>query len=304
MSSKQPLRYLLDVAGRTYEVKTIKGEEALSRPSRFELTFHVDDTDPLDTEAVISGPATLHLDREGAVRSIALWVTNAERAATRKIRGRAGGALVELVVESRLAMLRERTDIRVFRNKTAPAIVTEVLTAMGVNVEQRLRDSYVVRPYCVEFRESDFHFASRLLEDEGIFYFVADDGTVVLGDHPSSYDDKVAVLPFRHGAGLDQNVDSVHGIGQRGSMTAGKITLRDFNPDTPTWLRCGTAASGCAGGAGAACRPAAARLQALCLRACRLAGLPAAWWEAGAGKHGVQRGTHHPLHGSLRRKTP
>lgn len=231
----EPLRYFLDLGPSRYECKTVQGEEGLSQTARFEVTFHVADTDPLDPDSFVSGPAYLVLSRASAQRSIMFYVTDIRRGATRKIRGgRAGGGLVRVVLEPRLAMLRKRSDIRVFRDKTAPQIVTEVLEAMGVSVEARLADAYVKRPYCVQFRESDYDFAARLLEDEGIFYFVDDDGMVVIGDQAASYDDNVANLPFRFGAGLDQNEDSIHAIGQRGKMTAGKVSLRDFNHEHPS----------------------------------------------------------------------
>lgn len=232
----EPLRYFLEVGSSRYEVKTLTGEEGMSSTARFELTFHLSDTDPLDPDELVSGPATLVLARRSSLREIQLFVTEIRRVATRKSHagGRTGGGMVKVVLEPRLAMLRMRTDIRVFRNKTAAQIVTEVLEAMGVTVVQRLRDTYVSRPYCVQFRESDYDFAARLLEDDGIYYFVDDAGTVVLGDHPTGYDDRVARLPFRAGSGLDQNEDSVHAIGQRGTMTAGKVSLRDFNHEHPS----------------------------------------------------------------------
>lgn len=233
--AQDPLRYFLDVGSTRYELKTVKGVEGVSKTARFEVTWHVDDTDTLDPDEVVSTAVNLTLMRgQAQMRSVALYVTNIERSATRKIRGRAGGGLIEAVLEPRLAMLRKRTDIRVFRDKTAAQIVSEVLQGMGVEVETRLRDTYVVRPYCVQFRESDYDFAARLLEDDGIFYFVNDQGVAVLGDHPTSYDERVASLPFRHGAGLDDNVDSIHAIGQRGTMTAGKVSLRDFNHEHPS----------------------------------------------------------------------
>jgi type VI secretion system secreted protein VgrG len=233
--AREPLRYFIHFGSSTYELKTVKGVEGLSLTSRYEVTFHVPDTDPLDPDALISNPAELSLERTPALhRRLALYVTEVRRSATRSVKGRAGGALFKLTLEPRLAMLRKRSDIRVFRNKSAETIVSEVLTGMGVPVQLRLRDAYKVRPYCVQFRESDYDFAARLLEDEGIFYVCADDGSVILGDHTSAYDDRVAVLPFRADSGLDQNEDSVYAVGQRGTMTAGKISLRDFNHEHPS----------------------------------------------------------------------
>lgn len=234
--AREPLRYFLELQGQSYEIRSIKGEERISSPHKFDVLFNVESSDPIHPDMVVSGPATLVLMRKNSVRRISTHVTEFMRSATRKNANgsTAGGGEVALTLQHRLAMLRKRTDIRVFRNKTAPEIVTQVLEQMGVKVENRLRDSYINRPYCVQFRESDYDFAARLLEDEGIYYFLSDDATVVLGDHPAGYDARVASLPFRYGSGLDANEDSVSAVGMRGLMTAGKISLRDFNPAHPS----------------------------------------------------------------------
>ena len=98
-------------------------------------------------------------------------------------------------------------DIRLFREKNAVQIVLEVLGEHGIVPELRLADTYVIRHYCVQFRESDLDFVHRLLEDEGIYYFLLEDGTMVLGDRASSYDaiPGIPLLPFKPGLGLDGN---------------------------------------------------------------------------------------------------
>jgi len=53
-----------------------------------------------------------------------------------------------------------------------------------------LQASYQPRDYCVQYRETDFNFVSRLLEDEGIFYFFQqseEKHTLVLADDKSSF---------------------------------------------------------------------------------------------------------------------
>ncbi len=231
--SEQALVYWFDVAGGHYAVRVLQGSEGMSQPSRFELTFPVEPEDPLDTDGITGGDGVLTLVRDGEVRRVTGIVTRATRRATRK-HGQAGAGEVKVVLESRLATLRHRTDIRLFRDKTAPQIVTEVLENLGVMVEQRLSGSYAVRPYTVQFRETDLDFAARLLEDEGIFYFVDPDDMIVLGDSPAAYDAPLGVMPFRHGSGLDVRQDAVHQIGWRGQMTAGKVSLRDFNHEHPS----------------------------------------------------------------------
>jgi len=231
VANDEPLRYFIEVGGQTYEVKTVRGEEALSRTYRFELTWHVEPTDPLDPDAVVGSDAALILMQEGEQRRIQGVVTRVKRMATRE--KNAGAGRVTLVLEPRLATARFRVDIRVFRDKTAPEIVAEVIGAHGVSVAQRLAGSYVRRPYCVQMRESDYDFAARLLEDEGIFYIVDDEGQMILGDLASAYRPGPGVLSFSHDAGLFGQRDAIVRIGWAGRATAGKVSLRDFNPERP-----------------------------------------------------------------------
>lgn len=229
--SKAPIRYLLDLAGRSFEVHRITGEEAMSRPFRLEIDFVLSDMLPLVPDDVVKSAALLRLDRDGEhVRGVPAVVTDVRVwAAMRGVRK------ARVVLEPRLALARHRTDIRVFRKKTAPEIVREVLSYHGVEIEERLASSYERRDYCVQFRESDLHFAHRLLEDEGIYYYLTEAGTMVLGDAASAYEPTpmTPLLRYRGAFGMDQSDDALLSVGTSGRVGPGKVSLRDFNPEKP-----------------------------------------------------------------------
>ena len=86
---------------------------------------------------------------------------------------------LDVELKSPIALSTYRTDIRIFRDLDVPTIVTQVLSLFGVTVERRLSGSYAIRPYTVQWRESDYAFVSRLLEDEGIYFVAKDDGGVI-----------------------------------------------------------------------------------------------------------------------------
>ncbi|MBP7243491.1 type VI secretion system Vgr family protein, partial [Amaricoccus sp.] len=77
-------------------------------------------------------------------------------------------------------------DSRVFQNLSTVEIVEKVFEAYpGAKFEKRLRGSYPPREYCVQYCESDLAFVSRLMEDDGIWWFFAcEDGahTLILVD--------------------------------------------------------------------------------------------------------------------------
>ena len=65
------------------------------------------------------------------------------------------------------------SDCRIFQNMTVPDIVEAGLPGPRLHRFQIAPDksTYNPRDYCVQYRETDFNFVSRLLEEEGIFYF-------------------------------------------------------------------------------------------------------------------------------------
>jgi len=88
--------------------------------------------------------------------------------------------------------LTRTADCRIFQNKTVPDIIKEVFRDRGFSdFEDTLSGSYREWENCVQYRETDFNFVSRLMEQEGIYYyFVHEDGkhTLVLSDSISSHE--------------------------------------------------------------------------------------------------------------------
>src|SRR5690606_33517587 len=82
-----------------------------------------------------------------------------------------------------LWFLTQTTDCRIFQELTTPEIIQTVFADFGFSEFEmaHVRNSYTTREYCVQYRESDFAFVSRLMEEDGIFYFHRhDDGKHVL----------------------------------------------------------------------------------------------------------------------------
>ncbi|MEM7396160.1 MAG: type VI secretion system tip protein TssI/VgrG, partial [Verrucomicrobiota bacterium] len=88
--------------------------------------------------------------------------------------------------------LTRNSNSRIWEEKTVPDIIKEVFAGLGFSdYDFRTTATYPVLTYCVQYRESDFDFVSRLMEHEGIYYyFLHEDGkhTMVLTDSASSHD--------------------------------------------------------------------------------------------------------------------
>ena len=85
-----------------------------------------------------------------------------------------------------LWLLTKTSDCKIFQNKSVPEILESVFSDLGfTDFRNDLKASYEKREYCVQYNETAFNFVSRLMEEEGIFYYfehASAKHTLVLGD--------------------------------------------------------------------------------------------------------------------------
>ncbi len=90
-----------------------------------------------------------------------------------------------------LWFLTRRSNCRIFQNKTVPDILESIFKEYPfAEFKRNLNATYRTWEYCCQYRETDFNFVCRLMEQEGIyFYFKHEDGKHVMqiGDGPSSH---------------------------------------------------------------------------------------------------------------------
>src|SRR5262249_13157965 len=72
-----------------------------------------------------------------------------------------------------LWLLTKRIHSRVFQQQTVQHILETMLK--GLNVSFKLHGTYNEHNYCVQYAESDFAFVSRIMEEEGLFYYFTHD---------------------------------------------------------------------------------------------------------------------------------
>src|SRR6476620_4221134 len=89
-------------------------------------------------------------------------------------------------------LMTRSTDCKIFQKKSVPEILKEVFAKYPkVKFKVKLSAKYQPREYCVQYRETDFNFVSRLMGQEGIYYFFAHaDGehTLILADSLSAHE--------------------------------------------------------------------------------------------------------------------
>ena len=211
-------------------VRRLTGWEGVSRPFQFQLELLAED-DTIDFKAMIGQPALIEiaLGNGGSRRIHGLISRFAQGGSDRRL----------TVYHAELVpwpwLLTRRTDCRIFQNETVPDIVKKVFTGLKLNdFELRLDGTYEPWVYCVQYRESDFSFVSRLLEEEGIFYFFEHGPSMhklVLADapgrNPPCPDQPTAI--FDPGADRHENTDAVRAWTAEHTLQPGAYSLCDFN---------------------------------------------------------------------------
>jgi type VI secretion system secreted protein VgrG len=114
-----------------------------------------------------------------------------------------------------------------------------VLDVGQVKYSLVLQGSYSARDYCVQYRESDFDFVCRLMEEVGIFYFFRheqDGHELVLGDSPNVHTPirGEPLIPFRDPAGMAADEECVYELSGKIEVVPGAVALRDFDFTRPS----------------------------------------------------------------------
>ena len=139
-----------------------------------------------------------------------------------------------------LWFLTRTADCRIFQKKKVPDIIEEVFKGHGFkDYKLQLSGTYAEWEYCVQYRETDFNFVSRLMEQEGIYYFFKhEDGahTLVLADSASAHEsfedyDTVLYQPQTH-QGQETSETVTDWVIEKEVQT-GVYALGDFNFKTP-----------------------------------------------------------------------
>ena len=236
-----PLLFRFEVSGCPEKLLVVRfsGHEAIS--SQYEFQLEVACEDPaLDFASIVGKPAVLTLASELQPRFIHGIVSRFEQ-----VNNLPRYAIYQVTVVPHVWRLKHRHDNRIFQTMTTQDIIRKVLETAGIASDRfrfALSGTYEPRDYCVQYRESDWAFISRLLEEDGVFYFFehsADKHVLVMGDSPAACKPIVAGLRgegvlFRRATGAVVKEDSVQRFRFAEEIQPGQVALRDFNFKKPT----------------------------------------------------------------------
>nr|WP_294976437.1 type VI secretion system tip protein VgrG [uncultured Pseudomonas sp.] len=211
----------------------ITGQEALNDLTQLNLLGF--SSNPLALPGAIASHLTTTLHNDANQRPL-----DALLAEIHQLPADATSDRYQLVLRPWLWWLTLASNNRVFQNLATSDIVTTIFKSHGfTDFKLSLTGSYEPREYCVQYAESDFAFVSRLLEEEGIFWFFThEEGkhTLVLADSNDAFP------PIPNGPkvpylGQEIGVREVHGIRSAQyclQAVAGTYSATDYEFTTPT----------------------------------------------------------------------
>jgi type VI secretion system secreted protein VgrG len=229
------LRHYLVVAG-------FRGHEAISQPFEFHVDLLLQHTEPgltpLDIKLGVSPfkllgqNVTIHLTQlndqpryfNGICKSVSEGLRDEHFIA------------YQMTVVPELWLLSKRAQSRIFQQMTVPEILKEVFD--GLDVSLSAQGTYPRLDYCVQYRETDLNFASRLMEEEGIFYYFThgEKGhTLVVADEKGAFrpmpgQDSIIYATSEQGLHGEHRISSWE---KSQELRSGKCTLRDHNFQVP-----------------------------------------------------------------------
>lgn len=209
------------------------GQEALGRLFHYQLDLLATDSE-LDLEALLGTNATVRYQQpKGGTRYFNGFVSE-----FRYVGERGNYAAYEMTLKPWLWFLTRTSDCRIYQKKTVPDIITELFREHGfTDYEKSLTGQYREWDYCVQYRETDFNFVSRLMEQEGIYYFAKHQNgkhILVLADSYSAHDSypNYAEIPC---SPSDRAIFTEHisHFDVRKQVLPGVVALNDFNFEKP-----------------------------------------------------------------------
>jgi len=235
MATRKPLQMALKTPlGEALRFMSLSGHEEMSRLFEYQLLAISEDGN-LAADDLLGKPMSVSLDQgNGRTR----WFSGI--AAGFGIDG-GDGRFVSYRITLRpwLWLLTRSADIRIFQDQSVPDIIQAVFAQYQGQVRLNLQGSHPPRRYCVQYRETDFNFVSRLMEEEGIFFWFvhsADKHELVLADDAGAHTaqpgfDKVV---YRSNTLAQGALPAIHQWHMRHEIQSGQMVLSDYNFEKPS----------------------------------------------------------------------
>ncbi|HET7561231.1 MAG TPA: type VI secretion system tip protein TssI/VgrG [Rhodanobacteraceae bacterium] len=218
---------------------SLSGSEQLGHLFSYQLKMW-SEVDDIDLRSLLGSSITVTYEEEDYKRKFNGIVADVSQGGVGSFQGKRYSEYMATLVPKPWLLLH-KVDCRIYLNQSVPEIVKTVLGEIGYSdVKQSLSGNYPKREYCVQYREDYFNFISRLMEQEGIYYFFQhSDGvhTMVLADSLGAHSATpgFATLPYLPETAADtgQHETAITEFSAARSVQTVKYSLTDYDPLKP-----------------------------------------------------------------------
>ncbi|TFF36615.1 type VI secretion system tip protein VgrG [Pseudomonas sp. RIT623] len=211
------------------------GSEELGRLFDFELQLTSDDP-AIDLNQLLGKPMSLSVQQSvGSSRHFHGIVARCSQSVDQ-----GQFAAYRVTLRPWLWLLTRTSDCRIFQHLSAPQIIKQVFRDLGFSdFEDALSRNYREREYCVQYRETSFDFVSRLMEEEGIYYFFRHEQerhVLVLADAYGAHQ-KVPgyeTVPYYPPDGQHRERDHINDWHLAQEVQPGSLELNDYDFQRPS----------------------------------------------------------------------
>jgi len=232
VASESILTFTVDGFDGELRVLQLSGREAMSELFHFGVDLACQDSE-IDLDGIVGQAAQLQIHYLDGARELNGIISRFEQ-------GHVGETFTAYYAElvPSVWLLTQRYDSRIFQEQSVPDIIQAVLKNSGATSRFALKGSHAPREYCVQYRETDWNFIMRLMEEVGIFcQWEHRDGKdiLVIADAPGVHvpiDGTPDVL-FREPTGLVEAEEFIYQFRSAQQIRPGKITHTDYNFKTP-----------------------------------------------------------------------
>jgi type VI secretion system secreted protein VgrG len=234
MSSKSLINMKLLTTLKVGELRfeSMVATEALGQLFEFKIEA-ISKSDAIKPEELLDKPA-----------SVLLEVSNAKRYFHGRVCAIGTGGVFDddfgyhLVLRPWLWLLTKRTDTRVFQSVTVVEILKKVFEPFSPDYELQLKGEFPKYEYCVQYRETDFNFVSRLMEQEGVYYYFkhyANKHTMVIVNAPDAHEVNPvqAVFDYRESIRGELAMEGISTWRADKEIQPGQVVLRDYDFTKP-----------------------------------------------------------------------
>ncbi len=216
-------------------VLSFTGQEAISRLFQFNITLASSSAE-LDLGMLVGKAALLTIERD---EKLSRYVHGMVLRLQQQDTGRKF-TVYQATLAPAATRLRYRRDCRIFQEQSARKIITGLLDGAKVKYKFRCKGNRepTERIYCVQYRETDWDFICRLLEEEGYYYYfehLQDRHVLHMANAPAFHPDIAgkAEVPFEEPKTTSAALEHIFRLHYSAAVGSGKVTLADYNFQKP-----------------------------------------------------------------------